>query len=236
MTQSLTPEAAIRVIILDSNRMSAELLANALKRNRFDVVYKGCKVAEAVYAAGHADVALVSITTSDHVDACEIIRRLRSVSPPVQIILMIEVPDAAIVIEAFRAGVRGIFRRSTSVRVLKKCILAVHDGQIWAGNEELIYLLSALTEPRHFRLTDARGVELLSKREEDVVRCVAEGLTNREIAKELGLRENTVKNYLFRIFDKLGISNRVELILYASGNTAPRPAGPGAAATAKMTF
>ena len=82
----------------------------------------------------------------------------------------------------------------------------------------------------------ARGFELLSKREEDVVRCVAEGLTNREIAKELGLRENTVKNYLFRIFDKLGISNRVELILYASGNTAPRLAAPGAAATAKMTF
>lgn len=209
--------------------MSAELLADALKRDRFDVVYAGSKVAEAVHAAGHADVALVSITTSDQAYACDVLRQFRSVSPPVQVILILEEPNSEIVIEAFRAGVRGIFPRSTSVRVLKKCILAVHNGQIWARNEELNYLLRALTEPRHFGLADARGVELLSKREEDVVRCVAEGFKNREIANELGLSENTVKNYLFRIFDKLGISNRVELILYAFGNMAARLGQPGAA-------
>jgi two-component system nitrate/nitrite response regulator NarL len=227
MTRSSTPEAAIRVIILDGNLMSAELLADALKRDRFDVVYEGSKVAEAVYAAGRADVALVSLTTSDQMNACDVVRQFRSVSPPVQVILMLEEPNAEIVIEAFRAGARGIFPRSTSVRVLKKCIVAVHHGQIWAGNEELNYLLGALTEPRHFRLADARGAELLSKREADVVRCVAGGFKNREIAKELGLSENTVKNYLFRIFDKLGISNRVELILYAFGNMAARVAPPG---------
>lgn len=229
MTKSSTPQPTIRVIILDGNRMSSELLADALKRDRFEVVYQGSKVAEAVYAAGHADVALVSLTTNDPANVGDVIRQFRSVSLPVQVILMIEVLSGEIVIEAFRAGVRGIFPRSTSVRLLKKCILAVHDGQIWAGNEELNCLLAALTEPRHFRLADARGVELLSKREEDVVRCVAEGFKNREIAKELGLSENTVKNYLFRIFDKLGISNRVELILYAFGNMVARLAQPGTA-------
>jgi DNA-binding NarL/FixJ family response regulator len=218
MAKCSTSENAIRVVILDGNRMSSELLADALKRDRFDVVYGGSRVADAIYAAGHSDVALLSITASDQVNVCEIARQFRSVSPPVQVILMMEVPNAEIIIEAFRVGVRGIFPRSTSVRLLKKCILAVHQGQIWAGNEELNYLLAALSEPRHFRLTDARGGELLSKREEDVVRCVAEGFKNREIANELGLSENTVKNYLFRIFDKLGISNRVELILYAFGN------------------
>jgi|SRR5215471_2696276 len=217
MAKCPTSDTAIRVIILDANRMSSELLADALKRDRFDVVYHGSKLADAVYAAGHSDLALVSVAVSDQ-NACEIVRQLRSVSPPVQVILMMEVPKADVIIEAFRAGVRGIFPRSTSVRMLKKCILAVHQGQIWAGNEELNYLLDALAEPHHFRLTDARGGELLSKREEDVVRCVAEGFKNKEIANELGISENTVKNYLFRIFDKLGISNRVELILYAFGN------------------
>jgi two-component system nitrate/nitrite response regulator NarL len=231
MTESSTSEAAIHVIILDGNRMSAELLANALKRDRFAVVYQGSKVAEAVYAAGRADVALVSVTTNDQMSACDVVRQFRSVSPPVQVILMIEESNAEIVIEAFRGGVRGIFPRSTSVRMLKKCILAVYQGQIWAGNEELNYLLGALSEPRHFRLTDARGGELLSKREEDVVRCVAEGFKNREIANELGLSENTVKNYLFRIFDKLGISNRVELILYAFSNMVARLAQPGTTAS-----
>jgi two-component system, NarL family, nitrate/nitrite response regulator NarL len=229
MTKSSSSEAAIRVIILDGNRMSSELLADALKRDRFAIVYEGSKVADAVYAGSHADVVLVSVTTSDPAYACDVVRQFRSVSPPVQVILMMEERNAELVVEAFRAGARGIFPRSTSVRMLKKCILAVRDGEIWAGNEELNYLLTALTEPRHFCLTDARGVELLSKREEDVVRCVAEGFKNREIANKLGISENTVKNYLFRIFDKLGISNRVELILYAFGNMVTRLPQPGAA-------
>jgi DNA-binding CsgD family transcriptional regulator len=63
-------------------------------------------------------------------------------------------------------------------------------------------------------MVSASGVSL-SKREQDVVRCVAEGLTNREIAGRLTLTEHTVKNYLFRIFDKLGVSSRVEVVLYA---------------------
>jgi DNA-binding CsgD family transcriptional regulator len=64
-------------------------------------------------------------------------------------------------------------------------------------------------------VVNAQGVELLSKREEEVVGLVANGLINREIAEQLGISEHTVKNYLFRIFDKLGVSTRVELVLYA---------------------
>jgi DNA-binding CsgD family transcriptional regulator len=61
-------------------------------------------------------------------------------------------------------------------------------------------------------------VDLLSRREEEVMHLVAEGLGNREIAEQMNLSEHTVKNYLFHIFDKLGISNRVELVLYAVTN------------------
>jgi DNA-binding CsgD family transcriptional regulator len=64
------------------------------------------------------------------------------------------------------------------------------------------------------RLLDSRGQAILSKREQEVVACVAEGLSNREIASRLKLTEHTVKNYLFRIFDKLGVSSRVEVVLY----------------------
>ena len=85
------------------------------------------------------------------------------------------------------------------------------------------FVLDALTQARPLRVVNPEGLNLLSKREEEVMRLVAEGLGNREISELLALSEHTVKNYLFRIFDKLGISNRVELVLYAvsdpKGNT-----------------
>lgn len=71
---------------------------------------------------------------------------------------------------------------------------------------------------------DGNGDKLLTSREEQVVALVADGLSNRHIAGELGLSEHTVKKYLFRIFEKLGISNRVELVLYAVHHGAPQQA------------
>jgi len=74
------------------------------------------------------------------------------------------------------------------------------------------------------RVVNVQGSSLLTPREEQVVALVAEGLSNRDIAQELALSEHTVKKYLFRIFDKLGISTRVELVLYAVNHGDHRPA------------
>jgi len=119
------------------------------------------------------------------------------------------------VVEAFRTGARGVFCRSESLMSLARCIQCVSEGQIWANSKELRYLLEALGEALPLRVVNTQGAALLSRREIEVVRCVAEGLSNREIAQRLGLTEHTVKNYLFRIFDKLGVSKRVEVVLYA---------------------
>jgi DNA-binding CsgD family transcriptional regulator len=73
-------------------------------------------------------------------------------------------------------------------------------------------VLSSLATAPKLKTVDARGLSLLSKREAEVVRCVTEGLTNREIAERLDLSQHTIKNHLFRIFDKLGVSNRIELL------------------------
>jgi DNA-binding NarL/FixJ family response regulator len=136
------------------------------------------------------------------------------------------------VIEAFRSGARGVFFRSESLKALAKCILCIHNGQVWASSGELHYLLEAIAEPVPMRFTGITGKSLLSARELDVVRCVAEGMSNREIALRLTLREHTVKNYLFRIFDKLGVSSRVEVVLYALGGAMPQPqTGPIAPGT-----
>jgi DNA-binding NarL/FixJ family response regulator len=86
----------------------------------------------------------------------------------------------------------------------------VHLGEVWANSEELNFVLAALasTEPYKF---ESKKLALLTRREEAVVKSLVDGLTNREIAQTLAISQHTVKNYIFKIFDKLGVSNRVEL-------------------------
>jgi DNA-binding NarL/FixJ family response regulator len=84
--------------------------------------------------------------------------------------------------------------------------------------------MDLISEVPSLRVLNSTGDRLLTPREEQVVALVAEGLSNRQVAVELNLSEHTVKKYLFRIFDKLGISSRVELVLYAINNGSLRAA------------
>ena len=84
--------------------------------------------------------------------------------------------------------------------------------------------MELISEVPSLRVLNSNGANLLTPREEQVVALVAEGLGNRPIARELNLSEHTIKKYLFRIFEKLGISSRVELVLYAVNNGDPRQA------------
>ncbi|HZU09591.1 MAG TPA: response regulator transcription factor [Pseudacidobacterium sp.] len=120
------------------------------------------------------------------------------------------------VIGFFRAQARGVLASDlTDFATLCKCITCVHKGQIWANSEQLGYLIESLSGSKALRIVDSRGEAILSAREEEVLHLLAEGLTNREMAASLHLSEHTIKNHLFHIFDKLGVSSRTEAILYA---------------------
>ena len=145
--------------------------------------------------------------------------------PEIPKILLADSCDRGLVISAFRSGARGIFAiNDANLRLLCKCIVRVAAGQVWANAEELGYILDLISEVPSLRVLNSRGAPLLTPREEQVVALVAEGLGNRQIARELSLSEHTIKKYLFRIFEKLGISTRVELVLYAVNNGNPRQA------------
>jgi DNA-binding NarL/FixJ family response regulator len=223
MAQLVTPSPEnfekIRVLAADSTRMSSQLLAQALAQERqFEVTAieaKAPSIVEAVVQHKPHVLLLSSSLEGSTTLGFEIMRQVRVASADTRVILLMDAANPGAVVEAFRSGAQGIFSRTESSKALAKCITSVHQGQVWANSAELRYLLQALREASPMRMVDHRGDAILSKREQEVVGCVAEGLSNREIASRLKLTEHTVKNYLFRIFDKLGVSSRVEVVLYA---------------------
>jgi DNA-binding NarL/FixJ family response regulator len=225
MSPSAT-SVAIPVLIADSNRMQAHLLTSALRR-RSEFHVSTCPVdslsiLQAV-ASTPAKVVVLSLNRSLSIASqLAAMRRVHLSHPAVAKVLLVESYDRDLVVNAFRSGVRGIFCISdTHFRLLCRCILRVAHGQIWANTEQMSFLLDLIAEVPSLRVLNSHGRSLLTPREEQVVALVAEGLSNRETARELNLSEHTIKKYLFRIFDKLGISSRVELVLYAVNHGAP---------------
>lgn len=223
-----TPDA-INVLIADSNRMQAQLLMSALRRRpefRLHTCHmETVSILQAV-TAKLPRVALLALSAPASVaDTVITLRRFHLSHPKVPKVLLADSCDRELVVSAFRSGARGIFTITDSnLRLLCKCLLCVAQGQIWANTEQIGYVLDLISEVPSLRVLNQRGDPLLTPREEQVVALVAEGLGNREVARELNLSEHTVKKYLFRIFEKLGISTRVELVLYAVNNGNPLPA------------
>jgi DNA-binding NarL/FixJ family response regulator len=221
----------ISVLIATPHSMARELLIEALNRQGHyrgvDSVTTSQEALEAVHSANW-DVVLVSANLADGpLSGFGALRQIRECSPEVKSVILLESQEHHLVVDAFRAGARGIFCLSQSnFKALCRCVDQVHAGQIWASSSELGEVMEAFAQLAPMRVVNADGMRLLTKREEDVVRLLTEGLQNRDIARELNLSEHTVKNYLFHIFDKLGVSSRVELVLYAVSSTKKmQPAG-----------
>jgi len=223
--QPITTSSCIRIVVADSNRMQAQLLTNALRR-RSDFHVTACSSdVVSVLKAVDSRPAVMILALSHWSDVAEQMATLRVVhlaQPLVAKVLLVESYDRQLVVSAFRSGVRGIFSVSdTYFRLLCRCIQCVADGQVWANTEQMNFLLDLVSAVPSLRILNDRGRDLLTPREEQVVALVVEGLANRDIARELGLSEHTVKKYVVRIFDKLGVSSRVELALYAVHHSDP---------------
>lgn len=216
------PPARIRICVRDATRMGTQLLTDVLRRDRrFEVVDVDSCNRERL-ATADIQVAVLFCDPDGATEQLTLVRRLRTSRPDLKVVALMDDPKPAALLQAFRAGVRGIFSRSDSYKALPKCVVKVHNGQVWASQAQISVLVEAIGQPFPLSLVDAKGTTLLSRREEHVVHWVAEGLTNREIADRMELSEHTVKNYLFRVFDKLGVSSRAELVLYAVSRLSSR--------------
>jgi DNA-binding NarL/FixJ family response regulator len=210
---------AIGVLVADSNQTQRQLLVRALRRRpEFHVTSCNAAMEEilSVVVSAPVQVAILNAEYARDSQDMALVRRLHLTHPEVAKILLVDAGDRDVVVSAFRSGAKGLFCFSDyPFRLLCKCIQSVHRGQIWANSEQLQCLLETITQVPSLRVVNVNGQKLLTAREEQVVALVADGLSNREVALELRLSEHTVKKYLFRIFDKLGVSSRVELVLYA---------------------
>jgi two-component system, NarL family, nitrate/nitrite response regulator NarL len=216
----------IRVLVADYSRLGTQLLVDALQRDeRFEPLAAEFKGFESQASALKPDVAIVGAESNGgNSQVLEVLRMARAAFPKMYLILLVESSMGDLIVEAFRAGVRGVLCRDDSLEILVDCVNSVNKGQVWARNDQLLYVLETLSQHSvPMSVVDATGTALLSKRELDVVQSVAEGMTNREIAARLQLSEHTIKNYLFRVFDKLGVSNRAELVSFALNHRSHAP-------------
>jgi len=209
-------ELTIRVLVADNTHIHTQLLADALGRDRRLQVVGSASRSRDLFGASslhRADVVVISSNLDEEpMRGIAVLRELMASHPDMRGVILLDSSKREVILEAFRAGARGVFSRHESLETLCKCVHRVHEGQIWANSEQMSYAVEALASSPTVRAIGASGMNLLSKRELEVVGCLAEGLTNREIAHRLGLSQHTIKNYLFRVFDKLGVSSRMELL------------------------
>ena len=225
MNASLSRPASIPVLVADSNLIQAELLTGALRRRpEFQVSICEGEETQILQALSRAPIKVIvfSLHRSAAARQLSMVRTIHLAHPETCKILLVETCEPDLAITAFRCGVRGIFCvAGARFRLLCRCILRVAQGQVWASSEQLGLLIDVVSQVPSLRVFNSRGLPILTPREEQVVALAAEGLSNRDISRELSLSQHTVKKYLFRIFDKLGVSSRVELVLYAMNHGNP---------------
>jgi two-component system nitrate/nitrite response regulator NarL len=219
-TQLKPGRSTIRVLIALGSPMDCQLLQSALKRSRQQLEAVACAVSKTdtvhCLSRGNVDVALINADLEDgRMTGLDILPEIHASYQRIPIVTLFDAWNDDLIVHAFRAGAMGVFCRSEKkLDMLWKCINAVHEGQVWANSFQMQLLLRTLRKVKPIRPSSSSGLNLLATREAQVANLVAEGVATKEIAKRLDITEHTVSNYLFNIYNKLGISSRVELVLY----------------------
>ena len=155
------------------------------------------------------------------------IRRLSQVAPQTRVLLLsADVADSDLR-DALRFGARGLALKSSSTVLILKAIRAVAAGEYWISRCVVGELARALADSEHASLRSASDRAPLTARECEVARLLADGMSNKEIADQLSVSEDTVKHHLTSAFSKTGVSSRIDLALRVlNGNLAPPPHKP----------
>jgi two-component system, NarL family, nitrate/nitrite response regulator NarL len=208
------PKYPIRIVAAEQQPIVREGLHHMLaSQHGFIVVGGAGSGADTVRIVSELapDALLLDLAIRDGT-ALEVLQALHDADSPTRAVLLADVAGNDDVLEAVRLGARGIVLKTATPRLLYKCVRCVVAGEYWFGNDQLPTLIDALRQsPPH----PAPPAQTLTRREIQVIAAIVDGATNRAIAEQLGMSDQTVKNHLSHIYDKVGVSNRLELALYA---------------------
>jgi len=206
--------SAIRVVLADSQAIYRVGMRKVLALEDDIQVVAQADNLQNLYAAllrYPADVVVLEgQLIAGTVDAIpELVKR----APEAKLIVQVMESDESNTVELYRRGVRGVVPRSISPDLLIKCVRKIAAGETWIDNQSVGWVIEAY-RAQATSLTSPRTQPKLSKKELDIIGCITRGMRNKEIAYQIGTTEQVIKNYLRKIYDKLGVSDRLELALY----------------------
>jgi two-component system nitrate/nitrite response regulator NarL len=214
-----SPVRTVRIVIADDHPIFRDGLRRLLESEPgFQVVGEASDGAEAIERAKELDPDILLLDVAmPRVTGIAALEQLAQLPKPVRTILLTASIEKPQIVTALQLGARGIVLKDTATSLLLKSIWCVMDGQYWVGHQAVADLIESL---RKLMAAPDEGPPRqrefgLTKRELEIVGTIVAGYSNKEIAKSFAISEETVKHHLTNVFNKVGVSNRLELALFA---------------------
>ena len=214
---------SVRILIADDHPIFRDGLKRLLESEHgFRVVGEACDGIEAVELVRklNPEILLLDLAMPRRA-GIEALRDLSTNTVPVRVILLTAAAEKEQIVEALQLGARGVVLKDSATQILLKSIRAVMQGEYWVGRESVSNLVQYLRGLIGSGTTPRRSRYGLTPRELEIISAVVAGYANREIAEHFKISEDTVKHHLSNIFDKLGVSTRLELALFAVNQALP---------------
>jgi two-component system nitrate/nitrite response regulator NarL len=218
--------STIRILIADAHPIVLEGLRSVLSEYAgMQVVGEAQDGVETIDKAVHLDPDVVLLDLKlPRVDGLTVLRSIQTRAPRSKVMFFASSESKDEFVEAMKLGCSGILLKDAPTSLIEKSIQKVYDGEIWLDSNTTAAVIRQFASPTDFPAAHTNGKPSreraqLSQREREIIILIAQGYKNKEIAEKMFITEQTVKNHLHNVFDKLGVSDRLELALYAIHNS-----------------